>query len=81
MKTRLTDKVAAGLTVAGGKADAVVSDDRIPGFTLRAMPSGRRFWRLRYKVGGEQRRIVLGEWPGMTAAAARKAAEAHRGMV
>ena len=81
MKIRLSDKVAAGLVAGPGKADAVATDDRIPGFTLRALPSGRKFWRLRYKAAGEGRRIVLGEWPGMTAAAARKAAEAQRGQV
>lgn len=81
MKTRLTDKVAAALVAADGKADAVASDDRIPGFTVRALPSGRKYWRLRYKLAGNQRRVILGEFPGMSAAQARKAAEALRGQV
>lgn len=81
MKVRLTDDVAAKLTVAEGKSDAILSDDRIPGFTIRAMSSGRKFWRLRYKIAGEQRRVILGEFPGMTAAKARKAAEGYRGQV
>lgn len=81
MKLRLTDRMAAALGVPNGKIDAVASDDRIPGFTIRALASGRKYWRLRYKVAGIQRRVILGEFPGMTAAQARKAAEALRGQV
>src|SRR5262245_32976021 len=53
----------------------VVRDSMISGLELRIEPSGIRTWTLRYRNnGGEQRRLKLGQYPRVSLAKARAAA-------
>jgi len=53
-------------------------DGRIPGLALRVFTSGRRTWSVKYWQNGRQRRFKLGDYPFLSLAAVRKAAEAFR---
>ncbi len=52
-----------------------VPDGKVRGLYLRVLPSGTRSWAYRYKVGHRFRRVALGEYPSLTLAKARRAAE------
>ncbi len=49
------------------------------GMYLEVMPNGSRYWRLKYRVGGKEKRLVLGVYPEVTLAEARdKRADARK---
>src|SRR5262252_6859903 len=48
------------------------------GLILRVLPSGKKFWTLRYLFRGKHRRHVLGEFPTITLAQARDLARDTR---
>jgi integrase len=51
-----------------------IRDGELRGLVLTLLPSGKRQWCVRYRAQGKQRRLVLGNYPVLTIAAARKAA-------
>lgn len=51
------------------------------GLYLEATPAGGRYWRLKYRHGGKEKRLALGVYPEVSLAAARKAAEAARDLL
>lgn len=49
------------------------------GLYLEVMPSGSRYWRLKYRFAGKEKRLALGVYPVVTLARAREdALEARR---
>ena len=52
-------------------------DGHTRGLILTVLPSGRRQFSIRYRFQGKQRRFVLGEYPQLTLAKARKRARAE----
>jgi integrase len=48
-----------------------LADGAVPGLGLRVLPSGRKFWFLRYGPSGGRRRITFGEYPALSLAKAR----------
>ena len=44
------------------------------GLYLEVMPNGSRYWRLKYRYGGKEKRLALGVYPGVTLAKAREGA-------
>ncbi|HYU33300.1 MAG TPA: tyrosine-type recombinase/integrase [Thermoanaerobaculia bacterium] len=46
-------------------------DGDVPGLGLRVLPTGRKFWFLRYGPRGGRRRITFGEYPSLSLAKAR----------
>ena len=44
------------------------------GLVLEVMPSGRKYWRLRYRLNGKNKLYTLGEYPRITLADAREEA-------
>jgi integrase len=67
---RLTAK-AVDLPLPTGKLDHIEFDDDIPGFGLRIREGGSRTWVFQYKIGGKQRRMVLGRATAIKAEKAR----------
>jgi len=67
---RLTAK-AVDLPLPNGKLDHIEFDDDIPGFGLRIREGGSRTWVFQYKIGGKQRRMVLGRATAIKAEKAR----------
>ena len=81
-RVRLTDKVVAEAECPAGKKDVLLFDEALPGFGLRVSANGSRTFIFQYRHGSAVRRIPLGAWgKELTAAAARKKAEALRGQV
>ncbi len=48
------------------------------GLYLEVAPSGSRYWRLKYRFGGKEKRLALGVYPVATLAKARADALAAR---
>jgi hypothetical protein len=48
--------------------------DGSSGLILTVLPSGRKQFSIRYRFGGKQRRLMLGEYPAVSLAMARKRA-------
>ncbi|CAE6855822.1 Prophage integrase IntS [Paraburkholderia nemoris] len=48
------------------------------GMYLEIAPSGGKYWRLKYRFGGRERRLALGVYPDVSLAAARKKRSAAR---
>jgi integrase len=75
---KLTVKTIAALTLAEGKAEAIVFDDDLPGFGIRIRAGGSRTWIYQYKIGNQNRRVTLGSLAALIPACARDtAAEMH----
>jgi integrase len=55
-----------------------VRDGLARGLVLQVLPSGRKLWTMRYRHRGSQRRLILGEYPALSLAKARDAAEDAR---
>src|SRR6516162_2998204 len=77
---KLTEKTV-NLPLPAGKADHLVFDDMIPGFGLRIREGGSKSWIFQYKLGGKQRRMVLGRATAIKAEKARKIAEQYHAQV
>lgn len=46
------------------------------GMYLEVMPNGSKYWRLKYRIGGKEKRMALGVYPAVSLLEARKAREA-----
>ena len=57
------------------KLDAVYWDSKIAGFGLRFRRGGKRTFVLQYKFNGADKRMTLGQYPGVTAKKARQLAQ------
>jgi hypothetical protein len=51
------------------------------GLYLELQPSGSRWWRLKYRLGGKEKRLSLGVYPDVSLADARGRREAARRLV
>jgi len=48
------------------------------GLYLQVTPTGGKLWRLKYRVGGKEKKLALGAYPAMTLKAARKERDAAK---
>ena len=55
-----------------------ISDLRCAGLAFRVTPRGIKSWAFRCRVGGKERRILIGPYPAFELAAAREAADVLR---
>lgn len=51
------------------------------GMYLEVMPGGARYWRLKYRIDGKEKRVALGVYPAVSLFAARKARDAMKEML
>lgn len=51
------------------------------GLYLFIAPSGLRAWRMRYRIGGREKLLSLGQWPDVQLVDARTSAEEARGLI
>lgn len=68
----LTHQEVRALAPKGTPVD--VRDGEMRGLILTVLPSGRKQFAMRYRFGGKQKRFVLGEYPAVSLASARKLA-------
>jgi integrase len=69
---KLTKRSVEGLAVRA--TDHIVFDSELPGFGIRVMPSGKRFFLVQYRRHGRTRRVMLGLFGPLTAEIARQRA-------
>jgi hypothetical protein len=48
------------------------------GLYIEVMPNSSKYWRLKYRFGGKEKRLALGVYPATTLKAARNASRAAR---
>lgn len=51
------------------------------GLYLEVLPTGARYWRLKYRYGGKEKRLALGVFPEVSLAAARNDADKARALL
>jgi hypothetical protein len=71
-KMKFTPRNIASLTLPAGKQETIFWDDDVAGFGLRLREGGSRTWVYRYRVGGTQRSMKLGNGNSVSLAIARK---------
>ena len=72
-RAKLTERAVEALPV--GDVERIVWDTEQPGFGIRVYSSGTRKFLVQYRTGGgQQRRMMLGAFPVLSADKARKAA-------
>lgn len=71
-KNKLTKRTVERLETRD--TDYIVFDAELPGFGLRVMPSGKRFFLIQYRRHGRTRRVMIGQFGPITAEIARKEA-------
>ncbi len=54
--------------------DYIICDDELPGFAVRVLPSGKRYYLVQYRIGARYRRMSLGMHGVLTAEKARNKA-------
>lgn len=72
---RLSDQTVSRLQLPAGKTDLIVFDEKVPGFGVRLLPSGRKTWIAQYRIGGNQRRYKIGHVGKVTARQALQEAQ------
>ena len=68
---KLTSAVARSLTLPPGQRDKTYFNSEVAAFGVRVRAGGSRNWVIQYKVGGKNRRLVLGAVSGLDASKAR----------
>jgi integrase len=75
----LTDRAIRSLSPKSTPID--VRDGGQLGLVLTVLPSGRKQFSVRYRFQGKQRRLLLGEYPAVTLAVARKRARSAQSAI
>ncbi|MBK1666315.1 integrase [Rhodospirillum rubrum] len=78
-KEKLTKRSVEQFAVK--EKDYIAFDRDLPGFGVRVMPSGKRFFLIQYRRHGRTRRVMLGQFGPLTAERARRDATAMLGHV
>jgi integrase len=75
---KLTKATVAQLSLSAGQAERIAWDSDVAGLGVRLRAGGSRRWIFQYRLGRQQRRIVLGDVNALSAADARmQAAKLH----
>ena len=72
----LTNPSCINASCPRGKRHARYPDAQ--GLYLEVLPAGGKYWRLKYRFGGKEKRLALGVFPAVTLAKARKARDTAR---
>jgi integrase len=78
-KLKLTKRTVDSLKV--NEKDYITFDSELPGFGVRIMPSGKRFFLIQYRRHGRTRRVMIGQFGPVTAENARREAMRLLGQV
>lgn len=76
-----TDKLTDVAIRKAKPADKPVKMSDGDGMYLEVQPSGARYWRLKYRIGGVEKRLSLGVYPEVSLAEARKRREDARRLI
>jgi integrase len=77
----LTDATIKNLAKPDKRTEYVDSGSKgaVRGLRIIVQPSGEKSWALRYRFGGQNRKLTLGSYPEITLSLARRKAEKARG--
>ena len=75
----LTDLQCRNARCANGIARQRLSDGE--GMYLEVVPTGARYWRLKYRIGGKEKRLSLGVYPRVSLVHARQARKEARELI
>jgi hypothetical protein len=75
----LTDTECRNAKCPPGRARLRMTDGL--GLYLEVLPAGGRYWRLKYRHQGKEKRLGLGVYPAVTLASARKERERARALL
>jgi hypothetical protein len=78
-KIKITKRTVEALKVTA--KDYIAFDTDLPGFGVRVMPSGKRFFLVQYRRHGRTRRVMIGQFGIVTAELARREATIKLGSV
>jgi integrase len=78
-KIKITKRTVEALKVTAN--DYIAFDTDLPGFGVRVMPSGKRFFLVQYRRHGRTRRVMIGQFGIVTAELARREATIKLGSV
>ncbi|MBV9981558.1 site-specific integrase [Bradyrhizobium sp.] len=78
-KIKITKRSVEALKVTAN--DYIAFDTDLPGFGVRVMPSGKRFFLVQYRRHGRTRRVMIGQFGVVTAELARREATIKLGSV
>src|SRR5258705_4769339 len=78
-KIKITKRTVEALKAAA--KDYIAFDTDLPGFGVRVMPSGKRFFLVQYRRHGRTRRVMIGQFGIVTAELARRDATIKLGSV
>ncbi|WP_247457527.1 Arm DNA-binding domain-containing protein [Bradyrhizobium sp. 2] len=78
-KFKITKRSVEALKVTS--KDYIAFDTGLPGFGVRVMPSGKRFFLVQYRRRGRMRRVMIGQFGIVTAELARREATIKLGSV
>src|SRR5258708_3067718 len=78
-KIKITKRTVEALKVAA--KDYIAFDTDLPGFGVRVMPSGKKFFLVQYRRHGRTRRVMIGQFGIVTAELARREATIKLGSV
>ena len=78
-KIKITKRSVEALNVTS--KDYIAFDTELPGFGVRVMPSGKRFFLVQYRRHGRTRRVMIGQFGVVTAELARREATIKLGSV
>jgi hypothetical protein len=78
-KIKITKRSVETLKVTS--KDYLAFDTGLPGFGVRVMPSGKRFFLVQYRRHGRTRRVMIGQFGVVTAELARREATIKLGSV
>ena len=78
-KIKITKRSVEALKVTS--KDYIAFDTDLPGFGVRVMPSGKRFFLVQYRRHGRTRRLMIGQFEIVTAELARREATIKLGSV
>jgi Arm DNA-binding domain len=78
-KLKLTKRAVGSLKI--NEKDYIAFDAELPGFGVRVMPSGKRFFLIQYRRHGRTRRVMIGQFGPVTAENARREATRLLGQV
>mgnify|MGYP003375779070 CR=1 FL=1 len=73
-KARISIEVVDGLSCTKGQREAKLWDSKLTGFFVRAYPTGRKVYAVKYRFGRTQRIVTIGAHGAFTPDAAREAA-------
>src|SRR6266404_9572697 len=71
-KIKITRRTVESLKAA--TKDYLAFDTELPGFGVRVMPSGKKFFLVQYRRHGRTRRVMIGQFGPLTAEVARRRA-------